>query len=65
MQYSFIQVLLYFIQTLLSLSKLSLLMLAASGGKGDTGELNSALAHIEYQLALPIVTLEVREPVLV
>ena len=44
-------------QTLLSLSKLSLL--AAKGGRADTSELDSALYRIEYQQHLPQDTLEV------
>ncbi len=45
-------------QTLLSLSKLSLL--AAKGGRADTSQLDSALYRIEYQQNLPQETLEVK-----
>ena len=49
-------------QTLLSLSKLSLL--AAKGGRADTSQLDSALYCIEYQQNLPQETLEVKNSIL-
>ena len=49
------------LQTLLSLSKLSLL--AAHGRDEERAELDNALYHIAYQQNIPKDTLEVREDV--